>query len=186
MSLTEGKTVIHAWGKVTADSLIDEAQKMYKDFSDMGEMELTRQVSLRKTYETKDFVTYTMEYYSYDGGAHGMSTTEGATFRKSDGRKFGWDIFSLKGRNELQDLIKAGLKSYFKISSDEDLKNNLLEGNIFYIPLPTSVPYFTKEGVHFVYQPYEIACYAAGMPSFTIPYSQIKGKLTYTTSRMIP
>jgi hypothetical protein len=131
-------------------------------------------------YETNKFVTYEATSYSYLGGAHGGATLEGVTFRKSDGRKFGWEMFTRESRfTILQGLIKDGLKQYFKVKTDEELKANFLNpDNIYMIPLPQALPYFTKEGVKFVYAQYEIASYAAGMPSFTVPYDKIKPLLT--------
>jgi hypothetical protein len=34
---------------------------------------------------------------------------------------------------------------------------------------------FTPEGVHFFYNPYEIAAYARGPIELTIPYEELKG-----------
>lgn len=40
-------------------------------------------------------------------------------------------------------------------------------------PLPSTPPYFTRKGVTFVYQAYEIAPYAAGIPTFTVDFDDI-------------
>ena len=37
----------------------------------------------------------------------------------------------------------------------------------------------------FVYNPYEIGPYAAGMPTFTIPYADIQPYLTTTAQKLI-
>ena len=43
------------------------------------------------------------------------------------------------------------------------------------IPLPKQYePYPSADGIVFTYAQYEIACYAAGMPTFTIPYSDVQ------------
>ena len=44
----------------------------------------------------------------------------------------------------------------------------------FFLPNPA----LTDEGVVFSYQPYEIACFAAGMYHFTIPYNRLMDYLT--------
>jgi hypothetical protein len=44
----------------------------------------------------------------------------------------------------------------------------------------------TEKGVEFLYQPYEIAPYAAGMPSFTLSYQDIRPYLTIGAQKMIP
>lgn len=176
-SYENGDSVVQYYGKAALDTLRAFAKEMSGDSPDM---KLESTMSIRKSYETPKFVTYIASSYSYMGGAHGGATLEGATFRKSDGRKFGWDMFRLDSRfTKVQQLIKEGLKQYFKVKTDEELKSNLLNpDNIYLLPLPQAAPYFTKEGITFVYGQYEIACYAAGMPTFTVPYSKAEGLLT--------
>lgn len=147
--------------------------------------------SISKTYETDKFVVYTSRIETYYGGAHGMHTGTTATFRKSDGRRFGHEMLTGTNTESFKLLIKEGLKEYFKEDSkapisDEDLKNMLLtEYSVDFLPLPQYAPALGKEGVTFTYQPYEIAPYAAGMPSFTVPYDKILPYLTATITDMI-
>lgn len=182
-NLSDGKKLVHACAKNYLDSLAQDA-KMIDGTS--YSLELMSDVSMKKMIETSKYVTYAFDYYIYSGGAHGMQVLSGATFRKSDGRKLGWDMFSQYHISDLQEYIKEGLKQYFKVKTEEELKDNLMDPDqIYNIPLPQMPPYFTKDGVCFVYQPYEIACYAAGMPTFTIPYNKLRGKLTLAASDML-
>ena len=41
------------------------------------------------------------------------------------------------------------------------------------LPLPQEKPFLTKNGVGFVYMPYEISWYANGRIAFVLPYSQM-------------
>ena len=43
-----------------------------------------------------------------------------------------------------------------------------------------------ENGVGFIYQQYEIAAYAMGMPNDTIPYERIKPFMTEWSKRLIP
>ncbi len=119
---------------------------------------------------------------------HGSANT---TFRKSDGRRFGNEMLIRTGTEEFRTLIKDGLKQYFaenegKDISDEELKEQLItDYSVDFLPLPQFPPYLTEKGVGFTYQPYEIAPYAAGMPSFTIPYEKIKPYMTVTAVKLI-
>ena len=54
------------------------------------------------------------------------------------------------------------------------------------IPLPSAPPTFTRQGLSFVYQQYEIAPYAAGMINFNIPYKKILPFLTDDAAQLIP
>ena len=78
-------------------------------------------------------------------------------------------------------LLIAGMLRYYKeadveMTQDELLDNLMIEDRT--IPLPVWEPYPTAEGLVFTYQQYEIASYAEGMPSFTVPYEEIQPYLT--------
>lgn len=133
-------------------------------------------------YETDQFVTYEMKKYEDMGGAHGGTFISGMTFRKSDGRRVEWDLFT----KSMQDVIKKGLKKYFEVNTDEELENSLSLENTYMLPLPATPPVFTKEGVMFTYQQYEIAAYAAGLPSFIVPYDEAKSLMNTTGKNLLP
>ena len=57
--------------------------------------------------------------------------------------------------------------------SEKDLNDHLFVDNGV-IPIPAHAPYLAADGVHFIYQQYEIGPYAIGMVSFTVPYAEIK------------
>lgn len=133
-------------------------------------------------YETDKFVTYEMKKYEDMGGAHGGTFISGMTFRKSDGRRVEWDLFT----KSMQDVIKKGLKKYFEVNTDEELENSLSLENTYLLPLPATPPVFTKEGVLFTYQQYEIAAYAAGLPSFIVPYNEAKSLMNTTGKNLLP
>lgn len=150
--------------------------------------------------ETTSYVTYLTIGEGFLGGAHGYATSTGQTFRKSDGKRFGYhtdynektDKFDIKDQTlfaettspKLYALIKEGVRSYFLefeegVKDDQELKDMLIGvEDINKIPLPSSAPYFTKDGLCFCYQQYEIAPYAAGMINFIIPYDKIRPFLT--------
>ncbi len=133
-------------------------------------------------YETDKFVTYEMKKYEDMGGAHGGTFIAGMTFRKSDGRRVDWDLFT----KSMQDVIKKGLKKYFEVNTDEELENCLSLENAYLMPLPVTPPVFTKEGVSFTYQQYEIAPYAAGLPSFIVPYNEAMALMNTTGKNLLP
>ena len=133
-------------------------------------------------YETDKFVTYEMKKYEDMGGAHGGTFISGMTFRKSDGRRVDWELFT----RSMQDIIKKGLKKYFEANTDEEMEKFLSLENTYLLPLPATPPVFTKEGVLFTYQQYEIAAYAAGLPSFIVPYDEAKSLMNTTGKDLLP
>ena len=130
----------------------------------------------------RDIIGHFINMYQYTGGAHGGTFISGMTFRKSDGRRVEWDLFT----KSMQDVIKKGLKKYFEVNTDEELENSLSLENTYMLPLPATPPVFTKEGVMFTYQQYEIAAYAAGLPSFIVPYDEAKSLMNTTGKNLLP
>jgi hypothetical protein len=141
-------------------------------------------VEIKKDYTTDKLVTFTKTVYVYLGGAHGNTFVGGNTFRNSDGRKFGWDMFRTDF-DYIELFKKALMQQYFKVKTEKELDDLLMLPTPGYLPKPVSDPYLTKEGVVFVYQQYEIAPYAAGLPKFTLPYSEVKKYMTHTVLELL-
>ena len=151
-----------------------EYQKERKGWSSEDNYEMSLQ--FLKAYENDKFVTYTRYANGYSGGAHGYSSMHGATFRLSDGRRFGWDIFYSTRR--LNAIIFDALKEqYFEVESDEEMSQSIdgykREGNR-QLPLPATEPWITDKGVVFYYQEYEIGAYCIGAPHCVVPFEKIK------------
>lgn len=70
-------------------------------------------------------------------------------------------------------LIREGLmRQYFDVETAQEFKDALLIDPDT-LPLPVTPPYFMPDGFHVVYQQYEIACYAAGLPGCVLPYDSV-------------
>lgn len=120
-------------------------------------------------YEGKKIVTYTSTTSVYTGGAHPMTQFVPVTFLKEYGNRIGYDVFKNTNSKVFKDAIIYGLKKYFNVKSDNELKSYLLDvKNLKKIPLPKANPYITDEGICLVYGQYEIAAYAYGMPKVVI------------------
>lgn len=138
----------------------------------------------RVGYVNDCIVTYDYTSYVSEGGAHDDGGTYGITFLQSDGSVFNRDcITSYKA---LHPFIIAGLKKYFDVTSDEELKERLItSAPIERLSPPGRDPWLTEEGIVFSYVPYEIAPYSAGSPHFTISYADIEPYLTPHGKRFI-
>ena len=143
--------------------------------------------------QTPEYLTLSQEHDVYTGGAHGGQYLCGVTFSKDAGTQLGWNIFNLEKKGELVALIKAELKKAFSdgaeepIVTDEQLNDLLIlwdnpetpEDELeFGLPLPVTDPWLTRDGIVFLYQEYEIACYAMGRPSVILPYEVLLPLLT--------
>ena len=144
--------------------------------------ELASSTKITKDYETDRVVTYLFNSYENGGGAHGGAVGSGMTFRKSDGRRVAWDMFS---SGKMQTVLRDGLKEYFEVKTDEELASNLTLTETYLLPMPVTPPIFGKDGIIVTYQQYEIAPYAAGMPSFVIPYNKAKAMMNNTGKQLI-
>ena len=137
--------------------------------------------SLTKESETKRYVVFNSTDYIYLGGAHGGVTGEGSvTFDKRSGQRF-TNFFKDGALEQMQDLLLKGVTEYFSDNDDSVSKENVREFLFLdseTIPFPAWTPAPTEDGLCFTYQQYEIAAYAAGMPSFIIPYDEVEPWLT--------
>lgn len=128
-------------------------------------------------YKNDRIVTYECSSYLYEGGAHGISNKRGITFLQADGSRFNRRCIS--SYSKIQPLIVEGLKRYFNVKTDAQLLEALIGvKSVKDIQAPAVTPWIVEEGVVFSYEPYEIAPYSAGIPTFTIPYSKIEPFLT--------
>ena len=167
------------------DIKVKEFTNMYNYMKSEGMPDvpqLASETQITLGYETPKVVTFNFSSYEYAGGAHGGSVESGMTFRKTDGRRIGWELFS---KVKMQSILLNGLKEYFQVKTDEELENCLSLDGIYNIPLPVTPPLFTEKGILVIYQQYEIADYAASMPSFTIPYKDAQKILNNTGKKLI-
>jgi len=159
-------------------ALQDFQQNIIPDMPRVPNVECYKGVKITKMYETDRYVSYLYTQEGYSGGAHGWYMMIGQTFRKSDGRRIDYDIFREESKDELAELVMDNIFTQYFDSDKEQFDNGLLIENNDYFPLPVNAPVFREDGVEFVYQQYEIAPYAAGLPACVISYDLIEPFLT--------
>lgn len=119
----------------------------------------------------KGVVSYMIEYYSFKGGAHGISTMTPVVFDKKTGNIIPEAEFFAPGYEEpigkaLSELLPSTLSAeeYDSVFEKELLPNGSYEVG--------------SEGVTWYYQPYEIGAYSLGVVSLTLPWSSLKAYLS--------
>ncbi len=148
---------------------------------------LAYEARVEKTFESPLVASFNLSIYINLGGAHPSSQEYAVTFRKSDGRRLSWDIIRHYTDYQFKQLLKEYVKEYMNVETDEEMARMLFDGNdVNNMPWPLTPPQLTAEGIAFVYQQYEIAPYALGMPSAIIPYSRVKPLLTEQAKMLIP
>ncbi|MCM1079553.1 MAG: RsiV family protein [Bacteroidales bacterium] len=171
------RTVLEKSGRKTVAADKAELAEIlsYREGGDGFPMEYATDIRTFVEYESADYVTLLCQTYTYRAGAHGLTVNNAVTFSVKDGSRCGWSLLQGMTKKEITDKIKTGLAEYFR-QADSDFGGNLrdmllgvseadYENNF---PLPAFPPYLTKNGVTVLYQQYEIAPYAAGMPNCVI------------------
>ena len=117
-------------------------------------------------FVSPQIVSYKIEKTDYSGGAHGSRLITVASINRKTGKKITLaDIAPGEKLSELHQLIKDMLVQQFKAKDYAELLQQLLEE-----PKPTENFYLDKDGFHFIYNEYEIACYAMGTIEVIIPF----------------
>jgi len=201
-----GKTAVENCAKKQYQELYKQKQEGFESGFGYG-MPFSYYQRIFMMEESDSYVTYLTNSEGFLGGAHGFATSTGITFRKSDGLILGYrteynkekETFDIKEQTlfsnpmspQLAALIKEGVRSYFQeyeqdVTTDERLKDMLIGvDDVNRIPLPNNPPLFTKNGLSFTYQQYEIAPYAAGMINFNISYEKIRPFLTKEAAEVL-
>ena len=97
------------------------------------------------------YLSYRIEEYVYSGGAHGSTKVSVGTLDRETGRQLTLaDVFGKDGLAALESELRKAVVA--KIG----------EENIQSPVKPIENFYFAADGWHFVYNEYEIACYALG------------------------
>ncbi|WP_276132753.1 RsiV family protein [Polluticoccus soli] len=113
--------------------------------------------------------------YDYTGGAHGIFGSSFLNIDLQRGKlwKLGDVIEGDTAR--LRPLLVEAARKYFKLKPQEKLGGVLLD---LEEPTVTDNFYITPTGLTFVYNPYEITPYSAGMITLFVPYGRLYGLLT--------
>lgn len=173
-SMDQGKSMLEFYAKEFIGSI------NYDDYVELPEeMECEMDFTITKEFENSDVVSFNLQTYWFGGGAHGGTTIQGATFRKSDGKQLGWDM--LASKKAMKGEIVAGLKKFLEVKTDKELMESLLlpvETDVDQlstkdIPYPQTAPWISGEGLVLMYQQYEICSYAQGMPVIVIPWNKL-------------
>jgi len=111
-----------------------------------------RNSSFKVVYADADYLSIRAEEYAYSGGAHGGTKITVASFCRKSGRRVRLeDVVSAEKMPSLTRALREAVLR--KIGGEEHLQGEVK---------PTENFYVAKDGLHFVYNEYEVACYAEG------------------------
>ncbi|MEC4567751.1 DUF4163 domain-containing protein [Paenibacillus sp. CMAA1739] len=117
-------------------------------------------------YNKEGILSVIMQDYSYTGGAHGMTARKGYTFSLADGKLL-----------QLSDVLKANPNYKKFLNADLKKKVDGLQGGEGFDKFKELAAdqnfYVTNGGVTIVFDLYEYAPYAYGIPEFTYSFAQL-------------
>lgn len=111
-----------------------------------------RNASYKVVFADKRYLSFRAEEFSYNGGAHGGTKITVGTFDRQTGRRLCVaDVVPENRRAEVLESVCKGVIE--KIDGADKLQGQVTLVENFCI---------VKDGIHFVFNEYEVACYAAG------------------------
>lgn len=163
-----------------ADSLAARFLAVHADFrrtfpAGPGEWNITRTITL----ETLPFglSTLRIDDERYEGGAHGMTSTVWQSFDPATGRRLRLsDLATGAHMDSLRALGERAFRAAKELPPDAAFKNQgwFWETGRFALPDNFGV---TRDGLVFHWNPYDIAPYASGASTITLPWSVVRPHL---------
>lgn len=113
-------------------------------------------------YLDEKYLSYRIEEYTYSGGAHGSTKVSVGTLDRETGRQLTLnDVFGKDGLAALETELR---KAVIAKIGEENIQSPVKPIENFYL---------AADGWHFVYNEYEIACYAIGAVEVVVPRQPI-------------
>jgi hypothetical protein len=123
------------------------------------------------SYESEEIINITLNHATFTGGAHGYAAVRSLVFDRNTGSVIPvQDLF--QDEKAFLEIAEVAFRAQNEISEDIDLQSQFFGMESGFI-LPENV-FFEKDGLKFLYNPYEIASYAQGSQSFILTYETLK------------
>ena len=114
--------------------------------------------------DKRTFFSYWAESFCYTGGAHGVTTVAVGTIDVKTGKKLTVaDVIPADKRAEALARLRKAVVA--KVGGEEELMPLAKEA----LATPTDNFYVGADGLHFVFNEYEVACHAQGVVEVVIP-----------------
>lgn len=127
-------------------------------------------------YFDRRYLSFRQEDYDYWGGAHGMPSWIGFTFDLRTGNRLTLKDVIRNSEEELKEIVTTYFGKLIDEAPEEfwpdarDVVRDTINLDYDF--------YLTKEGIHFDFAPYALACFAAGIQEVVIPYEEFDLKIS--------
>ncbi|MFZ4435364.1 MAG: DUF3298 domain-containing protein [Flavobacterium psychrophilum] len=129
------------------------------------------QATTKINYQSPKLLNIILDYYIFTGGAHGYGASESLLFNPENGRAYKLnEVFSKT--DKLTQLVETKFRVRLKIPA----KTSLTEAGYFFADDTFVLPknfIFSKKGIRFHYNTYEVASYAQGPIDVLISYKEV-------------
>ena len=132
-------------------------------------------IPMEISYFDNNYLSFCQEDYVYTGGAHGMPYWNGYTFDLHTGELLGLEAVISNSEEELQEIVTRYFAEMINKEPEFYWENAI--DNVRKTVNFESLFYLTEGGIKFYYEPYALACYAAGFQEVIIPYDEFKMKI---------
>ncbi len=174
------------------DNLIEQAKEAVPEVQSMYEeaMEYASEDGMEPYYPTysytetvddidyvkDDIICFTVNGYTYLGGAHGMPYMETYIFNLETGDRLSLKDFVTVSEEELKDAVTAAMNKRIQAEGPElfweDAEQTVHERVGYDYPYA----YLAEDGIVFYFEPYLLASYAQGFVDVKIPYDVLKSE----------
>ncbi|MEM9143144.1 MAG: DUF3298 domain-containing protein [Bacteroidota bacterium] len=144
-----------------------ELKRLYPDETMGWEAKITGKVLYEDTY----VLTLLLDSYIFTGGAHGYTATRFLNFDKKKSKELENEGL-FKKEDAFTKFAETKFREQENIPEGKSINYTgfMFEGDSFTLPENMG---FTEEGFQLHYNPYEVASYADGPITLTIPYAEL-------------
>ncbi len=165
--------------KALKDSMIQNWQQWKEEVQNIDTQEdlpftYSREYSqqVNVNYDKNLLLDITEKQDIYLGGTHDLLSWHDYSFDMYTGKFLTFDdIFAVPENVIINKIIIPGLDKYFREICEESVQEAVFDINN--IDLPDGF-YFTKKGMGFYYEPYNVAAFGCGFPQFEVSYDSLK------------
>lgn len=162
-----------------SETFIASFEAFKKEFPDV-KTPWSIEINADLNYTNRSFLSFSVNTYSYTGGAHPNGFIQYINIDSESGKQIEELSFFVNSEEKLKDLVERSFRKKHNIPDNGDLAESgfQFEDNAFAL---TSNYGFTKAGMVFYYNSYEIAPYAEGPTEIRIPFHELKGIYKHKT-----
>ena len=129
------------------------------------------------SYFDNHYLSFCQSEDDYQGGMHGMLYRIGYTFDLQTGKRLVLEDVIANNEEELKDIVAKYFEKEILANPDPGYYWSDATDTVRELTDLESSFYLTEKGIRFYFEPYLLACWAAGFQEVTIPYEEFEMKI---------